>query len=119
MTAGAPLPEPLTARTRIRYGQYDKKNADFLAFMKSLTSGAYRHGMIARLVLCDFWTAGTAPTAAQFARSWLQATAERTEPRPEGAYLADRARGAAGPDWKTLRKRNATEALALLEGRLA
>lgn len=110
-----PLPEDLSARTRVRYGQYDKKNADFLRLMKSLTGGAYRHGMIARLVLRDFWTSGKAPTMKQFAEAWLQATAEHTEPRPEGAYLVDLSRGTAGLDWKALRIRNAKEALALLE----
>ncbi len=73
--------------------------------------------MIARLVLRDFWLAGTAPTLSQFAAEWLRATAAHTEPRPEGVYLADRARGQAGPDWKDVRTRKAQEALDVL-GRL-
>ena len=70
--------------------------------------------MIARLVLRDFWTAGRAPTLRQFAQEWLSASAAHTEPRPEGAYLLDRYRGTAGDDWKALRRKNASTALAIL-----
>ena len=106
-----PLPSPLTARTRIHHGQYEKHNPAFVAKLVELTEGAYRNGMIARLVLRDFWTEGVAPTMKQFAGAWLEATAAHTQPRPEGAYLVDLARGTAGEDWKQKRIDKAREAL--------
>ncbi len=109
------LPSELTSRTRVKYGQYEKHNPKFVALLESLTGGEFRTGMIARLVLRDFWTAGEAPTFKQFAEAWLRATAEHKEPRPEGAYLVDLAKGEAGPGWKALRVRKAKAALAILE----
>ena len=109
-----PLPSPLSAHLRLHYGQYDKKNLELLAILKDFTNGAFRSGMIARLVMRDFWTAGRAPTLRQFADEWLRATAAHTEPRPEGAYLLDRYRGTATDDWKALRRENARTALAIL-----
>jgi hypothetical protein len=76
-----------------------------------LTDGAFRFGMIARLVLRDFWGAGQAPTLRQFADEWLRATEAHTQPRPEGAYLVDLARGEAGAGWKRTRIRKARAAL--------
>lgn len=113
--ASGPLPCPLTARTRIRYGQYEKKNAEFLATLELLTDGEFRTGMIARLVLRDFWTQGRAPTLKQFAVAWLRATREHTNPRPEGAYLVDLAQGTAGPNWKRKRIDRSKRALKVLE----
>lgn len=110
-----PLPGPITARTRIRYGQYDKTDPDFIGTLRDLTGGAFRSGMIARLVLRDFWTAGVAPTMKQFADQWIKATAEHTRPRPEGAYLSDRWKGEAGADWTEKRIRIAANALDQLE----
>ena len=114
-----PLPSRLTRRVRVHYGQYEKKNEAYVAIMKKLTGGAYRNGMIARLVLRDFWTAGVAPTLAEFAEEWMRATEAHTRPRPEGAYLVDRWKGTAGPDWKERRTQRAREALQLLEEALA
>ncbi len=109
------LPSRLTARTRIHYGQYEKKNPEFTRVLKELTGGGFRLGFIARLVLRDFWTAGTAPTLRQFAEAWGHAQAAHTEPRPEGAYLVDLAKGEAGAGWKELRTRNAKTALGILD----
>ena len=111
------MPDSLTGRVRLRYGQYDKKNAHFIRTMKDFTGGAFRSGMIARIVLRDFWIAGKAPTLRQFADEWIRATEAHTSPRPEGAYLADLARGTAGDDWKEVRIRRAKRALEAL-GRL-
>lgn len=111
VVADGPLPTSLTARTRIHYGQYEKHNPAFVDKLTELTAGAFRTGMIARLVLRDFWTAGTAPTLRQFADEWLVASAAHTEPRPEGAYLRDRWKGEAGPGWKAERTRRAALAL--------
>lgn len=121
VVADGPLPSPLTARTRVRYGQYEKKNPEFVEALQRLTDGAFELGMIARLVLRDFWTAGEAPTLRQFADAWVIAKNEHTAPRPEGAYLVDLARGTAGPDWKAHRIRTARSAMrrmnALIVGR--
>jgi hypothetical protein len=114
VVAPGPLPTRLHAATRIRYGQYEKQNAAFVARLRDLTDGAFRLGMIARLVLRDFWTAGQAPTLRQFAAAWLEATAAHTRPRPEGAYLVDLAKGEAGTGWKQVRVRRARRALAAL-----
>ena len=110
-----PLPERLTTTVRLRYGQYDKTNPNFIKEMKQLTNGAFRNGMIARIVLRDSWLAGQAPTLREFAEQWLLATAARTTPRPEGAYLVDLSRGKAGANWKEVRKRKADQALVALD----
>ena len=114
VVASGPLPERLSSRTRIRYGQYEKKNPRFVETLQRLTGGAYRLGMISRLVLRDFWTEGTAPTMKQFAEEWVRATAAHTEPRPEGAYLVDLSRGDDGPGWKQVRIEKAKTALEIL-----
>lgn len=110
-----PLGSRLSARVRLHYGQYDKHSPAFMACMKKLTGGEFRSGMIARLVLRDFWTAGTAPTLRQFADAWLRATEAHTKPRPEGAYLADRAKGVDQDNWKAVRVRKAKQALEILK----
>jgi hypothetical protein len=114
VVATGPLPARPDANTRIRYGQYEKQNAAFVARMRQLTDGEFRLGMIARLVLRDFWTAGRAPTLRQFALAWRAATAAHTAPRPEGAYLVDLAKGQAGAGWKQLRIDRARRALAAM-----
>ena len=114
VVADGPLPKSLTARVRVRYGQYEKHNPAFVRILQDLTDDAFRTGMIARLVLRDFWTAGKAPTLKQFAVEWLRATAAHTRPRPEGAYVADLSRGSAGSDWKRVRIRRAQRALTTL-----
>ncbi|MAG56571.1 MAG: hypothetical protein CMJ83_09800 [Planctomycetes bacterium] len=114
VVGNGPLPDSLTPRVRVRYGQYEKHNPVFVQTLKDLTDGAFRTGMIARLVLRDFWTAGTAPTMRQFAAAWIEATAAHTSPRPEGAYLVDLARGTAGDDWKEVRVAKASRALEVL-----
>lgn len=110
-----PLPAKLSSRVRLHYGQYDKHNPELMSSLRGLTDGAFTNGMIARLVLRDFWTAGRAPTLRAFADAWVRARATHSEPRPEAAYLANPHRGEAGPDWKTVRHRKASVALAILE----
>ncbi|MEM7203067.1 MAG: hypothetical protein AAF628_22595 [Planctomycetota bacterium] len=114
VVADGPLPASLTARTRVRYGQYEKHNPAFVDALRRLTDGAFRTGMIARLVLRDFWTAGQAPTMRQLADAWLEAKAAHKKPRPEGAYLVDRWKGEAGPGWKQHRTQQARAALTEL-----
>lgn len=111
----SPLSRPLTARTRLHYNQYEKHNPNFVRALQGMTDGGFRTGMIARLVLRDFWTAGKAPTMRQFADAWMNASAAHVRPRAEGAYLADRFDGLAGSDWKQVRKKKAAEALRQLE----
>lgn len=115
VVAEGPLPAKLTAATKIRYGQYEKHNPRFVAAMERLTGGAFETGMIARLVLRDSWTEGQAPTLRQFADAWVEATRAHKQPRPEGAYLVDLAKGEAGPGWKAVRVERAREALADLD----
>lgn len=115
VVSSAPLPARITSRTRVRYNQYEKKNPRFVETLEKLTGGEFQTGMIARLVLRDFWTEGRAPTMAEFAEAWLRATEAHTRPRPEGAYLVDRWRGEAGANWKDVRRKNARKALRLLE----
>lgn len=119
VVADGPLPARLDSRIRVRYGQYEKKNPEFVAILQRLTDGAFRTGMIARLVLRDFWTAGKAPTFAQLAKEWLRATEAHTQPRPEGAYLVDLSRGQAGKGWKRVRVRKAGQALKMLDALVA
>jgi hypothetical protein len=109
-----PLPARLGSRVRLHYGQYDRGNRDLMSLLRELTDGAFKNGMIARLVLRDYWTAGEAPTLRAFADAWVRAKAAHTEPRPEAAYLADRHRGKAGRDWKTVRREKAALALEIL-----
>ncbi len=115
VVCGDPLGARLNGRVRLHYGQYDKHNPAFIACMQKLTGGDFRSGMIARLVLRDFWTGGTAPTLRQFADEWLRATKAHTKPRPEGAYLADRAKGVDQDNWKAVRIRKARQALQILK----
>ncbi len=110
-----PLPKTLTSRTRVHFGQYEKQNKAFLRKLRELTDGEFQTGMIARLVLRDFWTAGTAPTLNQFAQAWRKATREHVRPRPEGAYLVDLARGEGRAGWKEKRRAKAREALEWLQ----
>ncbi len=119
VTSDQPLPSPVTGRTRIHYGQYEKKNVAFLSAMQRLTAGVFKTGMIARLVLRDFWTAGEAPTLKRFAAAWVRATAAHKKPRPEGAYLVDLWKGEAGPGWKRVRVQRARQARRELDRLIA
>lgn len=113
------LPSPITPTTRVHHGQYEKHNPEFVELLRSLTDGRFKTGMIARLVLRDFWTVGVAPTMQAFADAWVVATDAHTQPRPEGAYLVDRWKGTAGPDWKQVRADTAARALQIMDERLA
>lgn len=115
----SPLGEELSSRTRMHYGQYEKQNPALSRLLKELTGGRYRHGMISRLVLRDFWSASRVPTLAQFAKAWIAADEAHVAPRPEGAYLADLARGTGREGWKAMRVRKAKQALKILARRTA
>lgn len=100
--------------TKVHYGQYDKKNPTFLKAMGTLTDGKFKNGMIARLVLRDFWIDGTDPTLSQFAKAWIKANAENTKRHPEAAYLSDLAIGKADKNWKKLRVQKSKAVIAIL-----
>jgi hypothetical protein len=103
------------ATDRLFYGQYDKKAGAMVALLKGLTDGQFRNGAIARILAREFWSAGTAPTYAEFAAAWLKAREEHTRPNPEWAFLSDRADGEDTSEWKKLRIQKAKRVLQRLE----
>jgi hypothetical protein len=109
-----PLPDKLKANDRLFYGQYDKANRTMIALLKDLTGGRFKNGAMARIVARDFWSKGTAPTFREYATAWLDEASKHTRPNPEWAFLSDRANKTAGPDWKKLRARKASEVLKTL-----
>jgi hypothetical protein len=109
-----PLPDNITQDDRLFYGQYDKKNSKLIARLKSLTSGRFEDGAIARILARDFWSKGEAPKLREFASAWIQASREHTKPKPEWAFLSDRANKLAFSDWKQLRVHKASQVMKLL-----
>ena len=99
---------------RIFYGQYKDSDPAFLESMQRLTDGKFEAGAISQEVIRGCWTRGEAPTQREFARLWLKAREAHTSPNPEWAFLSDRANGVAGADWKQLRIKKASAAIALL-----
>ncbi|MEM7308764.1 MAG: hypothetical protein AAF682_18930 [Planctomycetota bacterium] len=112
------LPAKPRPTDRLYYGCYDKKNPEMLALLRRLTDGAFRNGAVARILAREFWTAGVAPTFAEFARAWTAASAKglgiAEGEHPEAAFLTDRAKGEAGDDWKRKRARIAARAQKVL-----
>jgi hypothetical protein len=109
-----PLPDNISQDDRLFYGQYDKKNSKLIARLKSLTNGRFEDGAIARILARDFWSKGEAPTLREFASAWIQASREHTKPKPEWAFLSDRANKLAVSDWKQLRVHKASQVMKLL-----
>jgi hypothetical protein len=107
-------PEQLGPNDRLFYGQYDKTNRRMIALLKNLTNGEFQNGAIARILAREFWSTGKAPTFKEYASAWLQATREHNRPNAEWAFLSDRARGTAGPDWKRLRAKKAATVMMML-----
>lgn len=119
VAAPGPLPEHPRPDDRLFYGHYDKRHEGLLRLLDSLTDGRFRNGAVARLLCRDYWERGETPTFEEFAHAWLAADERgfgvaRGE-HPEAAYLTDRAKGNAGPDWTAQRAAKAAEALAYLE----
>lgn len=100
---------------RVLYGGYRNRDPATLRLMKSLTDGKFEFGAIAQEVTRACWSKRRAPTYAEFARLWLKAAADHTQPNPEWAFLTDRAKGRAGADWKKVRTGKAANVLALLK----
>ena len=105
----------LTESDRALYGEYKNGDPEILRLMRRLTGGRFAFGAIAQEILRARWASGEAPTYAEFARLWLTADARRGKPHPEWAFLADLAKGDAGPDWKRFRAAKAARVLALVE----
>jgi|SRR6185312_3774236 len=100
---------------RLLYGQYDKTNHSMFALLRKLTNGKFRDGAIARILLREFWSKGQAPTFKDYAAAWTQAVQVHTQPNAEWAFLADRARGTAGENWKKLRAQKAARVIKTLK----
>lgn len=118
------LPGNPGPRDRLYYGCYDKHDPKMIELLRDLTDGAFRSGAVARILAREFWTAGVAPTFAEFAREWQAASTRglgiAEGDHPEAAFLTDRAKGDAGADWKTKRAQIAArvqEVLAAIEPR--
>jgi hypothetical protein len=109
-----PLRGSLSAGDRLYYGQYDKTNRAMIALLEKLTAGRFKNGAIARILAREFWSRGQAPTFAEFAAAWSQAAKNHTDPNPEWAFLADRARGEDMKNWKQLRAQKASGVLGML-----
>ena len=112
------LPEDPRPTDRLYYGCYDKQNRKLMTLLRRLTDGAFRNGAVARILAREFWTAGIAPTFAEFAREWIAANAKglgvAEGDHPEAAFLTDRAKGEAGEDWKRKRARIAARVQKVL-----
>lgn len=100
---------------RVFYGDFVDTEPKMLALMKHLTGGKFEAGAISQEVLRACWTRGEAPTYREFAKLWLKAREDHIKPNPEWAFLTDRANGIADADWKQLRVRKASAALAQLQ----
>ena len=87
------LPEHPRPTDRLYYGCYDKQNPRMMALLRELTDGAFRNGAVGRILMREFWTAGVAPTFAEFAREWSVAHAKglgiADGEHPEAAFLTD------------------------------
>jgi hypothetical protein len=109
-----PLPDTITADSKLFYGQYDKTNRTMIALLKRLTNGQFENGAVARILARDFWSRGKAPTFREYASAWIDASSKHLQPNAEWAFLSDRASKGAVPDWKNLRNRKAADVLKLL-----
>ena len=107
-------PKNFSPATKLHFGQYDKKNHQFVKVMRSLTDGGFRDGAIARILIREFWTNGKAPTLREYAKAWLTSEVGYLENHPEAAYLTDRRANGPDADWKALRSKKAKSVLAVL-----
>ena len=109
------LPEKIDENTRLFYGCYEKKNPEMIGLLKELTDGKFKNGAIARILCREFWSRGEAPTMKEYAIAWVKANEEYSlKQHPEAAFLTDRSRGAAGKNWKKVRKEKARRVIEVL-----
>jgi hypothetical protein len=109
-------PKTFAAGDRIYYGEYAKANLRLMKTLRELTENRFENGAIARIALAKFWAAGRAPTVRELANAWLRARRIHTRPNAEWAFLADRAKGIAGAEWKKIRVEKARRVLGILRG---
>ncbi len=93
-----PRPRRFRASNRPYHGEYDKHDPAFLGALERPTAGRFRSGAVARILIREFAAADDGLGLAEGRH-------------PEAAFLTDRSRGEAGPDWRAKRTRNAREAL--------
>jgi hypothetical protein len=109
-------PTALRPTDRLYYRWYNKTYGPVMGLLKDLTGGRFENGALARVLIMEFWSAGQAPTFAEFADAWVAA---KQEPRPllsaDYAFLTDVRRGQAGPDWTSMRAQKAERVLAVLD----
>lgn len=111
-----PPPDDLRPGDRLYYRWYNKTYEPVIRLLAELTGGRFVNGALARVLIMEFWTRGEAPTFEHFAGAWLAAKEDRRDlVVPEYAFLTDRRRGEAGPDWKAVRNRKAEAVLAVLD----
>jgi hypothetical protein len=112
-------PAALRPSDRIYYRWYNKTYGSVMGLLRDLTGGRFEDGALARVLIMEYWTDGTAPTFREFADAWVSA---KDEPRlllsADYAFLSDLQRGRAGPEWKSVRASKARRVLATL-GRIA
>jgi hypothetical protein len=87
-----------------------------IALLKNLTNGKFHNRAIARILAREFWSTGKARMFKEYASAWRQAKREHNRPNAEWAFLSDRARGRAGPDWKRLKSKTAATVMMKLKG---
>lgn len=89
-----------------------------MGLLRRLTNGEFKNGAVARILAREFWTAGKAPTFAEYAKAWVKANKKglgiEDSLHPEAAWLTDRARNQAGKNWKTKREAKAKRVLRVL-----
>jgi hypothetical protein len=108
------LTKPPSPDDRLFYGQYDKNNRAVFSLLKRLSEGKFQDGAIARIVAREFWSKGEAPNLQEICFRLAWCSGENGEAHPEWAFLADRARGTAGSNWKRLRAKKAAKVMNLL-----
>lgn len=109
-------PPVMGPNDRLYYRWYNKTYAPVMDGLRELTDGRFRNGALARVLVMEFWTRGTAPTLREFAEAWTAAaSSSRDLVTPEYAFLTDLREGDAGADWKRKRQEKAKHALALVD----
>jgi hypothetical protein len=108
------LADNLEPTDRLFYDQYDKTNRAMTGLLEKLTGGQFKNGAIARILAREFWSRGIAPTFQEYAQAWLSARDQHTDPNPEWAFLADRAKGRDTTAWKAVRTEKALAVFKLL-----
>lgn len=105
------MPQNLTEKSLVLYGQYKNGDQHILKLMKQLTDDKFKFGAIAQEVTREFWSRGKEVNYQQFAKLWLKAVAQHQKPNEEWAFLTDRHKGLDTKNWKALRNKKAKEVI--------